>query len=143
LTIAVAWERPLARYSETVFCPDSRLSGGGNIDVCQKIFPCHVRTARSGFAGVRFSPNRQTGMKSEAGAAAIMFSPALDRARRDAQRWPAVTPHCYGQSARLPNAFPPWPTFLRGGMTVLQDDQLVTRAAETAYGKLEMARPTG
>lgn len=51
LTITLAWERRLASYSEIVFCSDSRLSGGGNIDVCQKIFPLPREDAAIGFCG--------------------------------------------------------------------------------------------
>ena len=51
LTITIAWERRLARYSEIVFCSDSRLSGGGNIDVCQKIFPLPREDGAVGFCG--------------------------------------------------------------------------------------------
>jgi len=51
MTITLAWERRLANYSEIVFCSDSRLSGGGNIDVCQKIFPLPREDAAIGFCG--------------------------------------------------------------------------------------------
>lgn len=51
MTITLAWERKLASYSEIVFCSDSRLSGGGNIDVCQKIFPLPREDAAIGFCG--------------------------------------------------------------------------------------------
>lgn len=51
MTITIAWERRLPRYSEIVFCSDSRLTGGGNIDVCQKIFPLPREDAAIGFCG--------------------------------------------------------------------------------------------
>lgn len=51
MTITLAWERRLATYSEIVFCSDSRLSGGGNIDVCQKVFPLPREDAAIGFCG--------------------------------------------------------------------------------------------
>ena len=37
--------------TELVFCSDSRLSGGGNIDVCQKVFPLPREDAAVGFCG--------------------------------------------------------------------------------------------
>lgn len=51
MTITLAWERKLGKYSEIVLCSDSRLSGGGNIDVCQKIFPLPRGDAVVGFCG--------------------------------------------------------------------------------------------
>jgi len=51
VTITIAWERRLPAYSEIVFCSDSRLGGGGNIDVCQKIFPLPREDAAIGFCG--------------------------------------------------------------------------------------------
>ncbi|WOI12787.1 hypothetical protein [Thalassospira lucentensis] len=51
MTITIAWERKLSNYSELVFCSDSRLSGGGNIDVCQKVFPLPREDAAIGFCG--------------------------------------------------------------------------------------------
>jgi hypothetical protein len=51
MTITLAWERKLGRYSEIVLCSDSRLTGGGNIDVCQKIFPLPRGDAAVGFCG--------------------------------------------------------------------------------------------
>jgi hypothetical protein len=51
MTITVAWERKLPSGSELVFCSDSRLSGGGNIDVCQKVFPLPREDAAVGFCG--------------------------------------------------------------------------------------------
>ena len=51
MTITLAWERKLATYSELVFCSDSRLSGGGNIDVCQKVFPLPREDAAIAFCG--------------------------------------------------------------------------------------------
>src|SRR5271165_5327003 len=51
MTIVVAWERRLRAYSEIVFCSDSRLTGGGNIDVCQKIFSLPREDAAIGFCG--------------------------------------------------------------------------------------------
>ncbi|HEY0112201.1 MAG TPA: hypothetical protein VGB59_03505 [Allosphingosinicella sp.] len=51
MTITLAWERRLASYSEIVFASDSRLSGGGNIDVCQKVFPLPREDAAIGFCG--------------------------------------------------------------------------------------------
>lgn len=51
MTITVAFERRLGRYSEIVLCSDSRLTGGGNIDVCQKIFPLPRGDAAVGFCG--------------------------------------------------------------------------------------------
>jgi hypothetical protein len=51
MTIVVAWERRLGTYSEIVFCSDSRLTGGGNIDVCQKIFALPREDAAIGFCG--------------------------------------------------------------------------------------------
>ncbi len=51
MTITLAWERRLASYSELIFCSDSRLSGGGNIDVCQKVFPLPREDAAIGFCG--------------------------------------------------------------------------------------------
>ncbi|WP_429819080.1 hypothetical protein [Ensifer sp. B1-9] len=51
MTITIAWERRLPSGSELVFCSDSRLSGGGNIDVCQKVFPLPREDAAVGFCG--------------------------------------------------------------------------------------------
>ncbi|MBY5452381.1 hypothetical protein HFO91_22465 [Rhizobium leguminosarum] len=51
MTITIAWERKLPGGSELVFCSDSRLSGGGNIDVCQKVFPLPREDAAVGFCG--------------------------------------------------------------------------------------------
>lgn len=51
MTITIAWERKLGKYSEIVLCSDSRLTGGGNIDVCQKIFPLPRGDAAVGFCG--------------------------------------------------------------------------------------------
>lgn len=51
MTITLAWERQNSTYSEIVFCSDSRLTGGGNIDVCQKIFPLPREDAAIGFCG--------------------------------------------------------------------------------------------
>lgn len=51
MTITIAWERILPSGSEIVFCSDSRLSGGGNIDVCQKVFPLPREDAAVGFCG--------------------------------------------------------------------------------------------
>ena len=51
MTITLAWERRLPSYSEIVFCSDSRLSGGGNIDVCQKVFPLPREDGAIGFCG--------------------------------------------------------------------------------------------
>ena len=51
MTITIAWERRLSTYSELVFCSDSRLNGGGNIDVCQKIFPLPREDAAIGSCG--------------------------------------------------------------------------------------------
>jgi hypothetical protein len=51
LTITLAWERRMATYSEIIFCSDSRLSGAGNIDVCQKVFPLPREDAAIGFCG--------------------------------------------------------------------------------------------
>ncbi|WP_337996421.1 hypothetical protein [Oleispirillum naphthae] len=51
MTVTLAWERRLTTYSEIVFCSDSRLSGGGNIDVCQKLFPLPREDAAIGFCG--------------------------------------------------------------------------------------------
>lgn len=51
MTITIAWERRLATYSEIIFCSDSRLTGGGNIDVCQKVFPLPREDAAIGFCG--------------------------------------------------------------------------------------------
>ncbi len=51
MTITIAWERRLPGGSELVFCSDSRLSGGGNIDVCQKVFPLPREDAAVGFCG--------------------------------------------------------------------------------------------
>lgn len=51
MTITLAWERRLASYSEIIFCSDSRLTGGGNIDVCQKVFPLPREDGGIGFCG--------------------------------------------------------------------------------------------
>ncbi len=51
MTITIAWERRLANTSELLFCSDSRLTGGGNIDVCQKIFPLAREDGAIGFCG--------------------------------------------------------------------------------------------
>jgi len=51
MTITLAWERRLANYSEIIFCSDSRLTGGGNIDVCQKVFPLPREDGGIGFCG--------------------------------------------------------------------------------------------
>lgn len=51
MTITIAWERKLANYSEIILCSDSRLSGGGNIDVCQKVFALPREDAAIGFCG--------------------------------------------------------------------------------------------
>jgi hypothetical protein len=51
MTIVVAWERRLPRYSEIIFCSDSRLTGGGNIDVCQKLFTLPREDAAIAFCG--------------------------------------------------------------------------------------------
>lgn len=51
MTITIAWERKLPSGGELVFCSDSRLSGGGNIDVCQKVFPLPREDAAVGFCG--------------------------------------------------------------------------------------------
>jgi hypothetical protein len=51
MTITVAWERKLPSYSELVLCSDSRLSGGGHIDVCQKIFALPREDSAIGFCG--------------------------------------------------------------------------------------------
>lgn len=51
MTITIAFERKLRKYSEIVLCSDSRLTGGGNIDVCQKIFPLPRGDAAVGFCG--------------------------------------------------------------------------------------------
>jgi hypothetical protein len=51
LTITLAWERRLSTYSEIIFCSDSRLTGGGNIDVCQKVFPLPREDGAIGFCG--------------------------------------------------------------------------------------------
>ena len=51
MTITIAWERKLAGQSELLFCSDSRLSGGGNIDVCQKVFALPREDAVVGFCG--------------------------------------------------------------------------------------------
>lgn len=51
MTIAVAWERRLPTYSELIVCSDSRLTGGGHIDVCQKIFPTPREDMAIAFCG--------------------------------------------------------------------------------------------
>lgn len=51
MTITIAWERRLSNYSELLFCSDSRLTGGGNIDVCQKVFPLPREDGAIGFCG--------------------------------------------------------------------------------------------
>ncbi len=51
MTITIAWERKLGRRSELLFCSDSRLTGGGNIDVCQKVFALPREDAAVGFCG--------------------------------------------------------------------------------------------
>ncbi len=51
MTITIAWERKLSTYSEILFCSDSRLNGGGNIDVCQKVFALPREDAAIGFCG--------------------------------------------------------------------------------------------
>jgi hypothetical protein len=51
MTITIAWERGLPGQSELLFCSDSRLTGGGNIDVCQKVFPLPREDAAVGFCG--------------------------------------------------------------------------------------------
>lgn len=51
MTITLAWERRLANYSEIIFCSDSRLTGDGNIDVCQKVFPLPREDGAIGFCG--------------------------------------------------------------------------------------------
>jgi hypothetical protein len=39
MTIVAAWTRKLPETQELIVASDSRLSGGGHVDVCQKIFP--------------------------------------------------------------------------------------------------------
>lgn len=51
MTITISWERRLRGHSEIVMCSDSRLTGGGNIDVCQKIFPLPREDCAIGFCG--------------------------------------------------------------------------------------------
>lgn len=51
MTITIAWERRLPGYSELLFCSDSRLTGGGNIDVCQKVFPLPREDGAIAFCG--------------------------------------------------------------------------------------------
>lgn len=51
MTITIAWERKLPGTSELLFCSDSRLSGGGNIDVCQKVFALPREDSVVGFCG--------------------------------------------------------------------------------------------
>jgi hypothetical protein len=54
MTIAIAWVREIGRTSELVFASDSRLSGGGNIDSCQKVFSLPREDCALAFCGRAF-----------------------------------------------------------------------------------------
>jgi hypothetical protein len=51
MTISIAWVRSQSNTPELVFASDSRLSGGGNIDHCQKVFPLPREDCCIAFAG--------------------------------------------------------------------------------------------
>ena len=51
MTISVAWVRSLGNTNELIFASDSRLSGGGNVDQCQKVFPLPREDCCISFAG--------------------------------------------------------------------------------------------
>lgn len=51
MTISVAWIRDLGGTQELIFASDSRLSGGGNVDQCQKVFPLPREDCCISFSG--------------------------------------------------------------------------------------------
>lgn len=51
MTISIAWVRYLGDKTELVFASDSRLSGGGHVDQCQKIFSLPREDCCISFAG--------------------------------------------------------------------------------------------
>lgn len=51
MTISIAWVRRDKAATELVFASDSRLSGGGNIDQCQKVFSLPREDCCISFAG--------------------------------------------------------------------------------------------
>jgi hypothetical protein len=51
MTLAIAWVRQSATAHELIFASDSRLSGGGNVDHCQKVFALPREDCCIAFAG--------------------------------------------------------------------------------------------
>jgi hypothetical protein len=51
MTLSIAWVRQCGTAHELVFASDSRLSGGGNVDHCQKVFSLPREDCCIAFAG--------------------------------------------------------------------------------------------
>jgi ATP-dependent protease HslVU (ClpYQ) peptidase subunit len=51
MTISIAWVRNAGKTPELVFASDSRLTGGGNVDHCQKVFSLPREDCCISFAG--------------------------------------------------------------------------------------------
>ena len=51
MTIAIAWTRGVGPLRELVVASDSRLTGGGHVDTCQKIFPLERGDSFLAFCG--------------------------------------------------------------------------------------------
>ena len=51
MTLSIAWVRQSGTAHELVFASDSRLSGGGNVDHCQKVFSLPREDCCIAFAG--------------------------------------------------------------------------------------------
>lgn len=54
MTISLAWVRKLIDGEELLFASDSRLTGGGHVDSCQKIFPLPREDCAISFCGHTF-----------------------------------------------------------------------------------------
>lgn len=51
MTLSIAWVRQSGTAHELIFASDSRLSGGGNVDHCQKVFAPPREDCCIAFAG--------------------------------------------------------------------------------------------
>jgi ATP-dependent protease HslVU (ClpYQ) peptidase subunit len=54
MTLSIAWVRKIGPTPELIFASDSRLTGGGNVDHCQKVFSLPREDCCISFAGSTF-----------------------------------------------------------------------------------------
>jgi hypothetical protein len=54
MTISIAWVREKQGANELIFASDSRLTGGGHVDCCQKVFPLPREDCGIAFCGQSF-----------------------------------------------------------------------------------------